>query len=97
MENAHLWIGYAQDCNAFYICLGLAIILVLVDYLFPVDWPAYFGYLMFGAASFFAVTDNITHSLLWGLGVFVGLLIAHKLLFSRFLTNAPHLEKGDYK
>ena len=96
MEQLHIWIGYAQDCHAFYIALILGILLVLIDYFFPVDWAAYLGYLFFGLAAFFGVQENLYHSLYWFGGVFVGLLILHKLIFSRFLTNAPHLEKGEY-
>lgn len=96
MEKIHLWIGFAQQCHAFYICLVIGFSLVLIDYLFPVDWPAYLGYFMFGLACFFGTSHDITRSTFWFFGVFFGLLIAHKFIFSRFLTNAKHLETGEY-
>ena len=72
---------------------GGAIALILIDYLFPVDWPAYIGYVLF--ALFVGATANIPQawSLVAMLAVFVLLLILHKAVFSKFLTNAPYCER----
>lgn len=71
-----------------------SILLVLLDYLLPVDWLAYFGYLCFSLFVGATIDEGPTLSLWITLGVALGMLTAHVLLFSRFLTNAPHIEKG---
>lgn len=65
-----------------------AVVLVLVDYFFPVDWAAYVGYLCFALGMFWAVPFGPVGSLVTALVLWVLLLILHKLWFSRFLTNA---------
>lgn len=67
---------------------ALAVALVLIDYLFPVDFAAYLGYLCFGAGVFFAAPWGLASSLLLGIAVVATLVTLHHLWFSRFLTNA---------
>ena len=72
---------------------GGAIALILIDYLFPVDWPAYVGYVLF--ALFIGATADVPQG--WSAVTIVavlGLLLAlHIAVFSRFLTNAPYCER----
>ncbi|QEG20369.1 hypothetical protein [Mariniblastus fucicola] len=74
--------------------LGASILLVLIDYLFPVDWPAYVGYLFFSI--FIGTTASLTPlmSLFAMVAVFSFLLTMHKAVFSKYLTNAPHHERN---
>ncbi|NND97816.1 MAG: hypothetical protein HKN47_10860 [Pirellulaceae bacterium] len=69
-----------------------SIVLVLLDYLLPVDWLAYLGYALF--AVFVGATASVipTTSFLIMAAVFAGMLLLHVLVFSRYLTNAPHIE-----
>lgn len=71
-----------------------AIILVLIDYLFPVDWPAYLGYVLFAIFIGATVPLSVAFSFLSMLAVFSLMLTLHKAVFSKFLTNAPHLERA---
>lgn len=71
------------------IAFALAVILVLVDYLFPVDYPAFIGYLCFAIGVFFALPWTWGPSLAVALVTWVLLLVLHRLWFTRFLTNAP--------
>ena len=71
---------------------GGAIGLVLIDYLFPVDWPAYFGYALFGIFVGATVPLSAMMSLVAMVAVFCLMLVLHKLIFSRYLTNAPKHE-----
>ncbi len=72
---------------------GGAVALVLIDYIFPVDWPAYFGYALFGI--FIGATAPLppAWSLFAMLAVFSLMLTLHKAVFSKFFTNAPSLER----
>ena len=65
-----------------------AVVLVLIDYFFPVDFPAYIGYLCFALAMFFGVPLGFMQSVLAAVGIWVLLLILHKVWFRHFLTNA---------
>lgn len=71
-----------------------AIILVLIDYLFPVDWPAYLGYVLF--AIFIGATAplSIAFSYFSMLAVFSLMLTLHKAIFAKYLTNAPRFERA---
>lgn len=70
-----------------------AIVLVLIDYLFPVDWPAYVGYVLF--ALFIGATAPVSPllSLLAMVAVVSLMLTLHKAIFSKYLTNAPVHER----
>lgn len=70
------------------ILFGLAVLLILVDYFFPVDYPAYLGYLSFAAGMFWAVPFGPVVSLGASLGIFLLLLLLHRIWFGRYLTNA---------
>ncbi len=91
MEMATIYelIGVLSQANAFFSFLALGITLILVDYYFPIDWPAYVGYLCFGFAVFFSLVESLVVSALGGGAVFVTMLVLHVLFFSRYLTNAP--------
>ena len=74
-----------------------AILLVLVDYLFPVDWPAYVGYSLFGMFVGATVPLPAVYSLITIAAVFGLMLVLHKIVFSRFLTNAPRHEAARFQ
>ncbi len=67
----------------------LSVALVLIDYFFPVDYPAFLGYLCFAIGIFFAAPWTWGPSLVLAAVVWVVLLVLHWVWFSRFLTNAP--------
>lgn len=66
-----------------------AVVLVLIDYLFPVDYPAFIGYLCFAVGVFFALPWTWLPSLAGAAVTFGLLLLLHRVWFTRFLTNAP--------
>ena len=78
-----------NEMHILWILLAAGLGLVLVDYFFPTDWPAFLGYACFSGAVFFAVGTGLTISLGAAAGALVALLVLHRLVFSRFLTNAP--------
>jgi membrane-bound ClpP family serine protease len=76
------------DWHAMEILFGLAVILVLIDYFFPVDFAAYLGYLCFAGGIFFAVPLAPGPSLVVAFLVGVLLLVLHKIWFGKYLANA---------
>lgn len=70
-----------------------SILLVLFDYLLPVDWLAYVGYLCFSIFVGATIAVTPTYSLVAMVAVATAMLLAHQYLFSRFLTNAPRYER----
>jgi membrane protein implicated in regulation of membrane protease activity len=89
LSTVYEMVGILSRSNAFYAFLILGVVLIMVDYYFPVDWPAYVGYLCFGLAVFFALMESLFISAIGGLAVFVVMLVMHFTVFSRYLTNAP--------
>ena len=67
----------------------LAVVLVLIDYFFPVDYPAFIGYLCFALGVFFAAPWRWGLSLVAAVATWALLLVLHRFWFARFLTNAP--------
>lgn len=65
-----------------------AVLLILIDYFFPVDFAAYIGYFCFAAGIFFVAPFGMAFSLVLGVATFAILLLLHRVLFSRYLTNA---------
>ena len=70
-----------------------SVLLILVDYLFPVDWPAYLGYIAFSLFLGATVPLSPFSSLIFMAGVFILILALHEFLFAKFLTNAPRYER----
>jgi membrane protein implicated in regulation of membrane protease activity len=71
-----------------------AVALILIDYFFPVDFPAYIGYLCFAAGMFFALPLTFFPSLIVAIVIFFLLLFFHVRLFSQYLTNAQQDAKA---
>ena len=71
-----------------------SIVLVLIDYLFPVDWPAYIGYALFSVFINAIVPLSPAESLVSMIVCFVFILVLHEFIFARFLTNAPKYENN---
>ena len=69
-----------------------AIGLVLIDYIFPIDWPAYIGYALFGVFVGATIPLSVAYSFVAMIAVFGLMLLLHKAIFSRYLTNAPKHE-----
>jgi len=69
-----------------------SIVLVLLDYLLPIDWLAYLGYACFSV--FIGATAPTTpfYSLLVMGVVLVIVVLAHEFFFAHYLTNAPRHE-----
>jgi len=68
-------------------CFVVSIALILIDYFFTVDYPAYIAYLLCGAGVFLAVPAELPVRCAAGVGAFVVLLVRHRVWFSQFLTN----------
>ena len=71
-----------------------SIVLVLIDYLFPVDWPAYISYALFSVFIGAIVPFSPAESLVSMIVCLVFILVLHELIFARFLTNAPKYENN---
>ena len=74
-----------------------SIVLILIDYLFPVDWPAYFGYVLFAVFIGATVPLSVNYSLFSMLAVLSLMLTLHKAVFSKYLTNAPKHERTRFE
>ncbi len=87
---ANLQSYHAGEC-----LLVLAAVLIVVDYFFPTDWPAHFGYVAIAAASFFlswssapgAFWDAVKSGGL-AIGIWLALAVLHRLWFHHWLSNA---------
>lgn len=77
----------ASDLPLMAILFGAAVVLILIDYFFPVDFPAYIGYLCFALGMFWALPFGPVPSLVGVVLIFALLLLLHRVLFSRFLTQ----------
>ena len=69
-----------------------AILAVLIDYLFPVDWLAYVGYVLFAVFVGATIPATPAVSLMVIAAVTVTMLVLHHYIFSKYLTNAPRYE-----
>ena len=82
------------------ILLGLGVLLILVDYFFPTDAPAHFGYFCIALATFF-IAYRASWAPVWCVAVFVAawilLGLLHRFFFRNFLENAPDMKAGDKK
>lgn len=72
-----------------WIWIGIGLLLVLIDYLFPVDWPAFIGYFLFalgifGICGFQSIPSRVSLAVV----TLIGLLVLHIIFLSQFLTNA---------
>lgn len=74
--------------HAMELCFVASIALILIDYFFTVDYPAYFAYLLCGAGVFLAAPVDLPLRLAAGIGTWLALLVLHRVWFSRYLTNA---------
>jgi hypothetical protein len=90
---------FVDQCIRFHvteILFGLAALLILIDYYFPTDVPAHFGYVCLSLAVFFVAYLNafpLLVCLLSGIGFWVLLAYLHQTLFRHVLTNAPGTER----
>jgi len=78
-----LWAAHVPE-----LLFVLAVVLVLIDYFFPVDYPAFVGYVCFAGGMFFVLPLSVGASIGCALMILAALLVLHRLWFSRFLTNA---------
>jgi membrane protein implicated in regulation of membrane protease activity len=77
-----------QNAHVMEILFAASVVLILIDYFFPVDWPAFLGYFCFAFGMLFALPLSQLGSLIAAIVIFVLLLVLHRFWFSRFLTNA---------
>ena len=83
------FIGTLQSYHIAEVLIGLSVLLILVDYYFPTDVPAHFGYFLFSVGMFFVVPWGVAASLTVAVVLWLLLAVLHQLWFTRFLTNAP--------
>ena len=91
MTEFLLWLS---NWPAMEILFVAGIALILIDYFFPVDLPAYFGYLCFAGGVFFALPLSAIPSLVIAVVAWLVLLFLHKIWFSKYLTNAHQRVEG---
>lgn len=84
---------FLNQPTVLWLLFGSAVGLVLIDYLFPIDWPAYVGYALFAVFMGATVPFNATVSLLSMVAVLSLMLTLHKAIFSKYLTNLPRHER----
>ncbi len=65
-----------------------SVALILIDYFFTVDYPAYIAYFCCAAGVFLAVPWELPLRVAVFLGIWILLLALHRVWFTRFLTNA---------
>ena len=65
-----------------------SVLLILIDYYFTVDYPAYLAYFCCAAGVFLAIPWELPVRLAVFAAVLVVLLVLHRVWFTRFLTNA---------
>ena len=89
------WLLTMADWHVMEILFALSVVLILVDYYFPVDLAAYLGYLCFAGGMFLALPLPVVPSALCGVAIFVVALLLHWFWFSKYLTNAPGAERAE--
>lgn len=97
MNQIYNVLSTLQGFYIFEILIILSALLILIDYLFPTDLPAHFGYFCLSAAVFFGLNKSfffpeVGHliiNLAIALVVWLVLAILHRVLFRSFLENAP--------
>jgi hypothetical protein len=88
---------FIETLQSFHIAevlISISVLMIFIDYYFPTDAPAHFGYFCFGAGMFFVVPLGVLASAVIGLGIWLLLAILHRFWFKRFLTNAPGTQKS---
>ena len=65
-----------------------AFVLILLDYLLPIDFLAYLGYLSFAAGMFFYVPFDMLFSLLFSVTLAILLFLLHAFWWGKYLSNA---------
>lgn len=73
--------------------LASSVGLVMIDWFFPVDWPAYLGYGLFAVFVGATIPVSPFMSLVAIFLVLLSMLVLHEMFFTRFLTNAPQFER----
>ena len=71
------------------ILFALAVVLVLIDYFFPVDYPAFIGYLCFALGVFFAAPWRWGLSLVAAVATWALLLVLHRFGSHGFSPTLP--------
>lgn len=66
----------------------LAVVLVLIDLLFPTDWPCHLGYVCFSIGVFLVLPMTPAWSLALAVATWLVLLVLHFRFFRTYLENA---------
>ena len=90
----HDVLGRLADYPMVETLLGLAVLLVLIDYFFPTDFPAHLGYFCFAAAVFFMMPLPVMASLLIALAVWATMAVLHHTWWGKYLDNVPDSDDG---
>ena len=88
---------FIETLQSFHIAevlISISVLMIFIDYYFPTDVPAHFGYFCCAAGMFFVVPLGVLASAAMGLGIWIFLAILHRFWFKRFLTNAPGTQKS---
>lgn len=85
-----------ETCNSPYVIIGCfiaAVLLILIDYFFPTDWPCHVGYFCFASGLFFALPWALLPSLMAAISAWGILAVLHQLFFRTILENATTPEE----
>lgn len=84
-----------ENVNSPMVVMGLfiaSVVLILIDYYFPTDWPCQLGYFCFAFGMFLTLPYTPMASLLIAGAIWAGLVILHGVWFRHYLDNVPELE-----
>ncbi len=74
-----------QDNHVHWYLLVVGVVLILIDYYFRTDLPAYLAYFVFGIVVFFMVSFTPAMSAVAGVATWLGLNILHWTWFGKYL------------
>lgn len=83
-----------KDYHVFLFLAVIAVILFLIDYFFPTDWPAHLGYLLFAIGMFGLFPWAYLYCAIAAAAVWLTLILLHQFCFRHFLTNAPGTQES---
>ncbi len=69
-----------------------SVVLLLLDYLLPIDWLAYLGYVSFAVFIGATAPASPFNSVVVMVVVLAVALLLHEFFFAQYLTNAPRHE-----
>lgn len=82
-------ISLLASYQAHWILLALAVLLIVIDYAFPTDAAAHWGYVCFALSFFFMLPLPLLTCLLAAVGAWIALEVVHHFFLRTILQNTP--------